>query len=315
MKYKIIVLALVCASLCACQNLKAEKDIGNYSLAVNKGSGIPPEVKYVPVPMPGQFMPKKTKKSKRLTGEAAIEAANEKAVKQPSSGEYFNSIMTFNYIPGALYQIYCAPLNVTDIQFQNNEHIIAVAAGDTARWQVTKATSGVGANRQEHLFVKPNDEELTNGVVVTTDMRTYHLKLHSTNKTAMASVTWSYPDSEGSMLLTNLDNNLDDSGSSVANTIDVSHLRFNYEVKSIKGLKHPDWYPRMVFNDGNKTFIKFPSSMQETPSLLVGTGKNNQIINYRVQGDYYVIDSVVYYMQLMSGPEKSQTVIQISAKR
>ena len=131
----------------------------------------------------------------------------------------------------------------------------------------------------------------------------------------MASVAWSYPDSEGSMLLTNLDDNVADASGDVANTIDVNRLKFNYEVKSIKGQKHPDWYPRMVFNDGSKTFIKFPSNMKEAPSLLIGNGKNNQIINYRVQGDYYVIDSVVYYMQLMSGMEKNQTVVQISAKR
>lgn len=313
MKYKMIVLILTSAFLCACQNLNAKKGIETYTFAVNKGSVVTP-VKYVPVPMPGQFVSKKNQKTERLTGEAAIEAANKKSMKQPSSGEYFNSIMTFNYIPGALYQIYCAPLNVTDIQFQNNEHIMAVAAGDTTRWQVTKAASGMGANRQEHLFVKPNDEELTNGLVVTTDMRTYHLKLHSTNNTSMASVAWNYPDSEGNMLLTNLDDGSSIEGD-LANTIDVNRLRFNYTMKSIKGLKHPEWYPRMIFNDGNKTFIKFPSNMQETPSLLIGSGKDNQVINYRVQGDYYVIDSVVYYAQLMGGGEKNQTIIQIFPKK
>ncbi|CAL7962567.1 type IV secretion system protein TrbG [Gammaproteobacteria bacterium] len=313
MKCKIIALALVCASLCACQNLKAEKDVnpGSYSLAANTGSG-PKHVEYVPVPMPGQFMSKKAKKSERLTGEAAINAANKKAVKQPNSGEYINSIMTFDYMQGALYQIYCAPLSVTDIQFQNNEHIIAVGAGDTTRWVVTKVFSGIGASKQEHLFVKPHDEELTNSLVITTDMRTYHLMLHSTSKTYMASVAWRYSDSEGSML-TALDDNLSDSGD-VANTIDVSRLRFNYLVKKIKG-PQPDWFPKMVFNDGNKTYIKFPAQMQEAPNLFIGTGdKTNQVVNYRVQGDYYVIDNVIYWAQLCSGPDNSTTV-QISPKK
>lgn len=312
MKSKIIVLAFVSLALCACQSNKVDKGDGPYSLAVNT-SNKPRQVEYVPVPVPGQFMSKKAKKSQRLTGEAAIAAANKKAMKQPNSGEYINSIMTFDYMAGALYQIYCAPLSVTDIQFQNNEHIVAVGAGDTTRWQVTKASSGgAGVNKQEHLFVKPVDEELTNSLVITTDMRTYHLMLHSTNKTYMASVAWRYPDSEGSMLLTNLDDNGEDGD--IANNIDVDKLRFSYQYKVIKGSK-PDWFPRMVFNDGKKTYIKFSGHMQETPNLLIGAGKNYQVVNYRVQGDYYVIDNVIYYAQLWSGEENNKTIVQISPKK
>ncbi len=315
MKYKIIALTLVCASLCACQNPRAEKDIGpgSYSLAANTGN-IPKHIEYVPVPMPGQFMSKKAKKSERLIGEAAINAANKKAVKQPNSGEYINSIMTFDYMSGALYQIYCAPLSVTDIQFQNNEHIIAVGAGDTTRWVVNKVSSGIGANKQEHLFVKPHDEELTNSLVVTTDMRTYHLMLHSTSKTYMASVAWRYSDGEGGGMLTAFDDNLSEGIGDVVNTIDVSRLRFNYAMKKTKG-PQPDWYPKMVFNDGNKTYIKFPSNMQEAPNLFIGIGgKTNQVVNYRVQGDYYVVDNVIYWAQLSSGPDSS-TIVQISPKK
>ena len=316
MKCKIITLALVCASLCACQNLKAEKNVdpgpSSYSLAANTGSG-PKRVEYVPVPMPGQFMAKKAQKSERLTGEAAINAANKKAMKQPNSGEYINSIMTFDYMEGALYQVYCAPLSVTDVQFQNNEHIVAVGAGDTTRWVVTKASSGIGANKREHLFIKPFDEELTNSLVITTDMRTYHLMLHSTSKTYMASVAWRYQDSEGGML-TAFDDNLSDGGGDVANTIDVSRLRFNYLLKKTTKGPLPDWYPKMVFNDGNKKYIKFPAQMQEAPNLFIGTGKNNQVVNYRVQGDYYVVDNVIYWAQLCSGPDNS-TIVQISPKK
>ena len=316
-KYKIFVLILVCVFLCACQSLKAEKDIGgpsSYSLAANTGNGSK-RIEYVPVPMPGQFMSKKAKKTERLVGEAAINAANKKAIKQPNSGEYINSIMTFDYMSGALYQIYCAPLSVTDIQFQSNEHIIAVGAGDTTRWVVTKVSSGIGASKQEHLFVKPHDEELTNSLVVTTDMRTYHLMLHSTSKTYMASVAWRYSDGEGGGMLTAFDDDLSEGTTSdVANTIDLNHLRFNYTVKKIKG-SQPDWYPKMVFNDGSKTYIKFPSNMQEVPNLLIGTGgKTDQVVNYRVQGDYYIIDSVIYWAQLRSGQEKNTIIVQISPK-
>ena len=313
MKHKIIVI-LGCLVLCACQNNKSgQKPISTYNLAVDRGGGAQ-RVKYVPVPMPGQLMTTKpNKESERLVGKDAIEAANKKATKQPTSGEYINSIMTFDYMPGALYQIYCAPLRVTDIQFQNNEQIIAVGAGDTLRWQVSKTYSGVGANKQEHLFVKPIDEELINSVVVTTNLRTYHLMLNSTSKTYMASVTWRYPDSEEDGILTHFDNSQDDEVD-IHNSIDVNNLRFNYQVKLVKG-SMPDWYPRMVFHDNKKTYIKFSAAMQETPTLFIGDNvKNNQLVNYRVQGNYYIVDSVFYYAQLRGGPN-NRTIVQISMRK
>jgi len=216
--------------------------------------------------------------------------------------------MTFDYMPGALYQLYSAPLHVTDIQFQNNEHIVAVGAGDTLRWQVQKTYSGIGANRQEHLLIKPTDEDLSNSLVVTTDQRTYHLMLHSTPKTYMASVTWRYPDSDGIV------RQFDDDGDSIASItdgVDVNRLSFDYQVQLLKG-SQPDWSPRMIFNDGKKTYIKFPAQTQDIPTLFIGDKKNVQIANYRVQGNYYIIDNVVNSAQLRGGPTKNQSIVQIT---
>ncbi|MBU0743927.1 MAG: TrbG/VirB9 family P-type conjugative transfer protein [Gammaproteobacteria bacterium] len=282
---KLFLVSIFGLFICACQSNKPVPNNTPYSLAVDSKSGLQ-RTKYVPVPMPGQLMSlKHTKSPNRLVGEAAIEAANKKAIQQPNSGEYINSIMTFDYMPGALYQIYAAPLSVTDIQFQNNEHIVAVGAGDTVRWQVSKTYSGMGASRQEHLLIKPVDEGLTNGLVVTTDQRTYHMMLHSTPKTYMASVTWHYPDTDD--LVTKFEDS-PDSITDITNGVDLNRLNFNYEAKLVKG-PVPDWYPKMVFNDGKKTYIKFSSQTQESPSLFIGNAKNSRVASYRVQGNYYIV--------------------------
>lgn len=304
-----IILILICFPfLWACQNAKKDSS-QSYALAVSSDSSVQ-HTKYVPVAMPGQLMSLKAKGPKHLTGEEAIEAANKKSVKQPTSGEYINSIMTFDYMPGALYQIYSAPLSITDIQFQVGERIISVGAGDTSRWQVSKTHSGNGDDRQEHLLIKPIDDGLTNSLVVTTDLRTYHLMLHSKPKTYMASVTWRYPNSEG--LLTKLDDSPDGSISDVTSGVNVSRLNFNYKVKLIKG-PQPDWYPRMVFNDGKKTYIKFPNHVQDSPLLFVGDNKSSEMVTFRVQGNYYIIDNIFYIAQLRSGQDR-QTVVQINMK-
>lgn len=309
MKFKSL-LVLLTLSLGACANQSPSPNRSAYSLAVDTSSSSQP-TKYVPVPVPGQLMPVKTSKHKALVGEAAIRAANKKAVRQPTSAEYINSIMTFNYMSGVLYQIYSAPLSVTDIQFQPGEHIVSVGAGDTLRWQVSKTFSGAGGIRQEHLLVKPIEEGLTNSLVITTDQRTYHLMLHSTAKTYMASVAWRYPDSTDGIIqdVNELPTDVPD----LASNIDINRLDFNYQLAILKGSR-PDWCPLMVFNDGSKTFIKFPSQMQESPTLFVGKDRSTQLVNYRVEGNYYIVDSVISDAQLHSG-QRDTVVIQISRKR
>lgn len=253
--------------------------------------------------------------NRRLVGTAAVDVANSKALRKPKSSGYINSIMTFDYMPGALYQVYCAPLRVTDIQLQNNEHIISVGAGDTLRWQVSKTYSGAGANRQEHLLIKPTDEGLVNTLVITTDQRTYHIMLYSTARTYMASVAWRYADSDG--LLENLGDMPQSAGASdntgFGQNLDMNRLNFGYNVVLKQG-KRPDWYPSMVFNDGSKTYIKFPTNMQEAPTLFVGSStKISQIVNYRVVGNYYVVDGIYDQTQLRSG-QNNPIIVQIAYK-
>lgn len=321
MKYKnvCLLISLFLLQICIAEaNGPTDASDVNYSVAVMKNTSTTKTVtKYVPVPVRGQLMSVSGSKSStskdRLIGQDAVLAANKKALRQANSRNYINSIMTFDYMDGALYQIYAAPLKVTDIQFQPNEHIVSVGAGDTLRWQVSRTYSGSSGGREEHLLVKPTDEDLENSLVITTDQRTYHLNLKSTAGTYMASVAWRYPSSDG--LLQNIG---DDGGANSAASgigsggLDLNHLDFNYTYKIINSRTPPTWMPQSIFNDGSKTFIKFPAQMQEAPTLFVGTSaKNDQIVNYRVDGNFYIVDRVITQAQLRSG-NPSDPAVQIS---
>lgn len=215
------------------------------------------------------------------------------------------SIITFNYSPGALYGVYCAPLNITDIQFQNKEHLIAIAAGDTVRWQVSKTFSGLGEERTEHLLIKPTEANLNTTLVVTTDVRTYHIILYSKEKTYMPIVNWHYFDNKSAS------EEKTDTKNPEAPNIDYDHLDFSYQAKLVRG-KKPEWFPVAIFNDGNKTFIRLPRKIQDAPILSIGTNENNgQVINYRVVGSYYVADSL-FPAALLYGGQNNQTIVQIS---
>ena len=87
-----------------------------------------------------------------------IEIANDVARVQPRRAGYFNAVQIFPYSPGALYQIYASPGQITDIALEPGEQLTGsgpLAAGDTVRWIVGDTESGNGDTRRVHIMVKP----------------------------------------------------------------------------------------------------------------------------------------------------------------
>ena len=201
--------------------------------------------------------------------------------------------------------MYCAPFDVTDLEFQVGEHITSIAAGDTLRWQVSRSYSGDGDTYQEHILLKPTDPDLQNSLVVTTDMRTYHIQLHSTQDTYMSAVQWTYPKTVAAQQMTYVQTQ-----QQVLNGLNLTNLTFDYQWKLESG-PTPDWMPAAVFTDGAKTYIQFPKGVQNAPLLFIGRSPDSdRIINYRVIGDYYVIDAVIESAQLRLG-QHDVSVVQI----
>ena len=247
---------------------------------------------------------------KKLTGAAAIQVANKKSTLRANSSQYTNAIMNFDFTPGALYQIYCAPLAVTDIQFEAGETIVSVAAGDTLRWQVSKSYSGSEAGQCQHILVKPIDKGLTNTMVITTNLRTYHLVLYSTNKTYMASVQWQYPNDDNGLVTQDQTQPPASRDDDISQSLNLNKMNFSYNIALVKG-PVPSWMPIAIFTDNNKTYIQFPKNIQEAPTLFIG--ENAEITNYRVVGDYYVIDGILDNAELVGG-HTNPSVVKIYAK-
>lgn len=124
---------------------------------------------------------------------ARVAAANRAATQEPQAQAFVNAVQLFPFTDGAIYQVYTAPGAVTDIALQAGETLVAVAAGDTARWVIGDTTSGTGADKRTHILVKPFAAGLATNLVVTTDRRSYHLQLTVTSRTAMAALSWTYP--------------------------------------------------------------------------------------------------------------------------
>lgn len=288
----------------------------------------PPEVVPVPVaqPLPGQVRPappakkpseEAIEKARERPSTEIIDEANERARSTPVEEGYFNAVQVYDYVPGALYQVYAAEERVTAVQFGEGERVRSIAMGDTVRWVVGQTESGRGASAQEMVLIKPVRSGLETNAVVTTDRRTYQLELSSTKDTYMASVSWHYPAAEvqrfamaGGEDVEEVSRDVGDvdvdmrrengqSGSRIG--ADVGNLNFEWGFVVDDPEAPPEWKPRRVFDDGQKTYIQFPEWVRERelPAFFVlsRTGAP-EVTNYRLEGDYMVVDHVFERGQL-----------------
>jgi type IV secretion system protein VirB9 len=270
-------------------------------------------VRYVevptPLPLPGQLKPVgKTAEKKKDTRPPSerVTGANAAARLEPVKDGYINAIQVYPYTRGALYQLYAAVNQVTDIALEAGEKLVSVSAGDTVRWVVGDTTSGEGKDAQVHILVKPVGADLETNLVITTDRRTYHLEMRSSDKTYMASVAWTYPAAE----LVSLRKQRDEAAASLSSIADsgvnIEQLRFRYHIEG-----DAPWKPRQVFDDGAKVYIQFPSGLAQSeapPLFVIGPDGKSALVNYRVRGTTYIVDRLFAAAELRLGTAPQRVV-------
>ena len=301
---------------CASRDLPPEIrfDAEDFSAAVQT-SEPPRPVKIVelpkPLPLPGQLKPVPDKMPKAQTNnrppQERVTSANVAARVEPTKDGYINAIQVYPYTEGALYQLYTAPEQVSDIALQSGEKIVAVSAGDTVRWVIGDTVSGSGNSARAHVLVKPIKENLKTNLVIITDRRVYHLELTSTDETYMASVSWTYPHDELIALRQRNASALDAAEQVVARGLEIDKLQFRYRVSG----DNPPWRPVRVFDDTKKVYIQFPARLDQgdaPPLFIVGPDGENQLVNYRVRGRYYIVDRLFAAAELRLGKDPQQVV-------
>lgn len=236
---------------------------------------------------------------------ARVAAANRAATQEPQAQAFVNAVQLFPFSDGAIYQVYTAPGAVTDIALQAGETLVAVAAGDTARWVIGDTTSGTGADKRTHILVKPFAAGLATNLIVTTDRRSYHLQLTATSRTAMAALSWTYPADQLIALRKAAEQS--SAAAPVAEGLAVDNLHFNYAVSGDR----PAWRPLRAFDDGQQTFVEFPANIavgEAPPLFVIGPSGEAELVNYRMRGRFYVIDRIFDVAELRLGTKKPQIV-------
>ena len=238
-------------------------------------------------------------------------AANDAARIQPEDAGFENAIQRYAYSEGALFQIYAKPGQVTDITLQEGEKLVGpgpVAAGDTVRWMIGDTLSGSGATQRVHILVKPTRPDITTNLVINTDRRTYHIELRANARVYMASVSWSYPQDE----LIALRQAEADAvrAAPIADGFTIENLNFDYRVSGDR----PDWRPLRVFDDGRRTLVEFPPDIAQgemPPFFVIGEEGEAELVNYRVNGRYLIVDRLFRKAELRLAAGRRQVRVKI----
>jgi type IV secretion system protein VirB9 len=100
-------------------------------------------------------------------------------------------------------------------------------------------------------------------------------------------------------------------GSPIIDTgLSLSTLSFNYKISG----DTPSWRPLRAFDDGSKVYIEFPARIDQgeaPPLFVVGSNGKSDLVNYRVRGNYYIVDRLFAAAELRLG-EKRQDVVRIT---
>lgn len=232
---------------------------------------------------------------------ARVGSANAEARIQPSRSSYLNAIQQYPWSDGALFQIYTAPGQITDIALQEGEELVGpgpVAAGDTVRWIIGDTVSGSGAARRVHILVKPTRAGIATNLVINTSRRTYHVELRATTSTYMAGVSWTYPQDE--LIALRAAEAERERTAPIASNIDITALDFDYRISGA----HTSWRPVRVFDDGRQVFVEFDKRVgvgDMPPLFVLGDKDAVELVNYRVQGRFMIVDRLFDRAQLRLG--------------
>lgn len=226
----------------------------------------------------------------------------------------------FKQYPYGEYEpvVYCNPLRLCDIELEPGEKVIDFGSGDNLRWNFFVSVSGSEASDSKepvhHLMITPRELDLTTNFIITTDRRTYNLRLVSKEKDYYPRVKFYYPHKTlerfSKLNALALEQDAGNQKNVCFPDLALEDLNFDYRLETNKKV---DWKPLRVFDNGEKVFIQMPKS-QELPILLIKSAgsSNAEIVNYRSRCNYLIVDKVFDQAILVTGEGRRKKEVLIS---
>lgn len=219
----------------------------------------------------------------------------------------------YAYTPGTVYAAPVAMGMPLDIMLERGEHVRNLTDGDrtpvepghSRKWEVKEGADGLGETLRHHVFVTASEPGLSNGLVITTTRRAYHLTVTSVPKSPVRVVRWQYPPGPAVPPTPKTPGLLPD-------PMEPAKYHAGYDV-AVTGAQRPEWIPR-VYDDGRKTFLLF------SPVVLYGsmplvremTVQGPAVLNTRQIGPVVIIDKLIRRLELRFGVGEHADIVTVT---
>lgn len=232
--------------------------------------------------------------------------------------------VTYTFGAG-LPTVVTSPMHISIVELEPGETMTSEPAiGDSVRWELLPGSSGKGASLQPLIMLKPHLSGLDTNLVVTTDKRTYYLRVVSRESEYMARIGFSYKEDEDAKWARFVaDQQKAKAERETAQVVTpmvgdaIDKLNFDYDLKGGNAVVRP----LRVMDDGAKTYITMPEAVlhQDLPALVVENPKikgekGQEIVNYRVKGNLYIVDRIFDRAALVIGSGKAVTKVEIQRR-
>ena len=217
---------------------------------------------------------------------AGFAAEWQKPVYVPSDGQSKGARVTYEYKVDSLFRVNTKLGYVNDIELKPGEMVTHIVGGDTKRWMIDKAVVG----NVQHVYIKPIEPNIETNIIVNTNQRAYRLYV-VTGENYDPLISFTFPDSPSTAYSAPRRTRETD--------MDVrlygKNINRNYEIR-VKKKADKALIPLEIFDDGRQTFIRMSKENRYDLPVLYNIDpwdkKNITMVNYRVQGDYFVADGV-----------------------
>lgn len=283
-----------------------EKEMHDYLVQEElKVQDIEPTVVYIEKPV---YVPYSNDEKDGIKKKQGIDAARESLEKSTVKPEHYkNGTFYYSYNENFVYEVYAQPYHLTDIVLEDGETVLGnpLLSEDESVWELTAnvARNPNTGEKIQHLFIKPAYSGLDSSFIVITDRRVYHFRLKSYKDTHMAMVKFRYPVSKNVWATSAAENGV--KGISVENEFvtvtNPEYLSFDYKMKY--GFKKPEFLPKRVYDDGNRTYIVVDDVVLHKQLPLV-FNERNEIVNYTVQKNVFIVPRLINKITLRLGSQK-----------
>ena len=219
----------------------------------------------------------------------------------------------------AMPKLTCSPSRACDIELEPGETPRKVILGDQANWTWEGADSIENGKTVNHVVVQPRDNDVESNLIITTDRRTYHIKLYApkTEGVYLNRVGFYYPE----QLVASWDAKMgqamqakakEEESNAMPASVAPDKLAFDYRIDG-----DADFRPIRVFNDGEQTYIAMSEEVRrgEYPTLsLIDENGKIMVVDYRRTVDektgtiHYVVGKLFSKAELHRGSEKVKII-------